>query len=240
MTDGLSTADLGRPDLKLALAQHAAYVAALEQCGLAVTSLPPDNNYPDSTFVEDPAVLLPDAAVITRPGAPSRRGETAAIEQALTVHFDLLHHIESPGTLDGGDIMAVGGHYFIGLSERTNAAGAAQLIDIVQEHGLTGATISLAAGLHLKSSVAYLENRTLVATGSLIQHRDFAGYNLIEIPGDEAYAANCLWINGTVLVAAGFPRTVEALQKAGFAVIPLDVSEFRKLDGGLSCLSLRF
>lgn len=240
MADGLTTANLGPPDLELAWTQHMAYVYALMQCGLNVTALHPFDCFPDCTFIEDPAVLLPDAAVITRPGAESRRGETAQVEHALRRFFDTIHHIEAPGTLDGGDVMSVGTHYFIGLSERTNQAGASQLLDILKHQGLSGSTVPLESGLHLKSSVACLDDRVLLVSGPLAEHPAFSAYEHIVVPPEEAYAANALWLNGKVLLAAGCPKTTASIKQQGCPVISLDVSEFRKLDGGLSCLSLRF
>ncbi len=240
MIHGLTTAGLGKPDYARALDQHAAYTQALRDCGLEVTVLPADEAHPDSTFIEDTALLVPGCAVITRPGAPSRRGETAAVEAALAAFFDDIARITAPGTVDAGDIMAVGSHYFIGLSQRTNREGAAQMTAILEKHGLSASTVSLHGFLHLKSGVAYLENDTLVAAGEFIDHPAFRRFRILTVDDDERYAANCLWVNGRVLVAEGFPATRRRIERAGFETIALDVSEFRKVDGGLSCLSLRF
>jgi dimethylargininase len=237
---GLTTAGLGRPDLGKALAQHAAYRLALEECGLEVTVLDPDDGYPDSTFVEDTAVLTTECAIIMRPGAASRRGEVAWMEQTLRGFYDDVARIQEPGTADGGDIMMVGKHFYIGLSGRTSADGARQIIQILASHGMSGSTIPLQNLLHLKSAVAYLEDGNLVATGDLLGLSDFAGFSVVPVDEDERYAANCLWLNGTVLVASGYPKTRQAIEAHGYKTIALDVSEYRKLDGGLSCLSLRF
>lgn len=240
MVHGLTSAGLGKPDFVLALAQHAAYVEVLRACGLDVTVLEADNDYPDSTFIEDTALLVPGCAVITRPGAPSRRGETAAVEEALKSFFDTITHIGAPGTVDAGDIMMVGSHFFIGLSRRTNPEGAAQMTAILEKHGWTASTVPLGDFLHLKSGVACLENNTLVAAGEFVAHPVFGNYRLLAVDDEERYAANCLWVNGRVLVAEGFPGTRRLLEEAGFETIAVAVSEFRKIDGGLSCLSLRF
>jgi dimethylargininase len=240
MVDGLTSAGLGTPDQAKTLVQHAAYIQALESCGLRVTVLPPDEAFPDSTFVEDTALVTSACAIITRPGAVSRRGETAAIEQALARFYPDIERIVLPGTVDAGDIMMVGEHHYIGSSQRTNAEGAAQVIAILEAHGLTGSTVPLKHILHLKSASAYLENNRMALAGELIGRPEFSGFDVIPVDDDEAYAANCLWINGRVLVAAGFPKMRRAIEACGYQTIPLDMSEFRKLDGGLSCLSLRF
>ncbi|MCX7553111.1 arginine deiminase family protein [Marinicella sp. S1101] len=240
MLNGLSTAGLGPPDYHLALEQHQNYIKALQKCGLAVTILPPDEAYPDACFVEDAAVLTANCAIITRPGAASRRGEVAAIEQAVAEFYPQLEYIQAPGTLDGGDVMMVGKHFYIGLSERTNAAGATQLFSILQAHGMDGSTVALDHLLHLKTGVSYIENNHLVVGDEMNDKPEFAAFKRITVTADEAYAANCIWVNDRVIIPAGFPRSQAALVAAGYEVIAVDVSEFEKLDGGLSCLSLRF
>jgi dimethylargininase len=240
MVDGLTTAGLGPPLYDKAVEQHAAYVEALKSLGLEVTVLDPDEDYPDSTFVEDVALLTPKCAIVTRPGAPSRRGETAAIESALKQFYLTIEKIEPPGTVDAGDIMKVGLHFYIGLSERTNEPGARQIIGILEKHGMTGSTVPLKEVLHLKSGVAYLENNNMVIAGEFVDRPEFSKFNLIEVSEGEGYAANCIWVNGSVLFAAGRPKTQRSIEAAGYDTVVLDVSEFRKLDGGLSCLSLRF
>ena len=152
----------------------------------------------------------------------------------------MVEEIKEPGTLEAGDVMMVGSHYFIGLSERTNAQGACQLISILNKYGMTGSAVSLKNVLHLKSGVSYLENNNLLVTGEFKYHPEFQKYNLILIDGEEKYAANSLWINNNVLVPQGFPITKSKIEVLGYQTIEVDVSEFRKLDGGLSCLSLRF
>jgi len=237
---GITTAGLGVPDYQLALKQHRAYGDTLTELGLTVITLPPDDRYPDSTFVEDTALLTPKCAIIMRPGAPARRGETTDIEKVVAEFFGTVARIEPPGTADAGDIMMVGNHYYIGLSQRTNEHGAAQIINVLKSHGMTGSTVAFEQTLHLKSGVAYLENNTMLAAGEFRARPEFKRYKLIPVDDDELYAANSLWLNGTVLVAAGYPKTERAIRAAGYETVVLDVSEFRKLDGGLSCLSLRF
>ena len=155
MIDGISTAGLGLPDYDLACRQHADYVAALENCGLVVTVLPADQEFPDSTFVEDTAVMLPNAVILTRPGALSRRGEVLEIRPTLEALVGNISMIQSPGTLEGGDVMMVDTHFYIGLSERTNEAGARQMITILESYGLTGSMVALDEMLHLKSCLLY-------------------------------------------------------------------------------------
>ena len=240
MVDGLTSANLGKPNFEIALSQHKAYTNALKECGLEVIVLPPDDQYPDSTFVEDTALLTPHCAIIMNPGAPSRRGEIKSIEATLGNYFSKLERVQPPGTADAGDIMMVGTHFFIGLSERTNLEGARQIIQIIEKHEMTGITIPVGDSLHLKSGVGYIENNTLVATGGFIERSEFSNFTIVKVDEDESYAANCLWINNTVLTAAGFSKTKELIAHKGYRIVILDMSEFRKIDGGLSCLSLRF
>ena len=237
---GITTSGLGPPDYQKALQQHRGYIQALQDCGLEVIVLEPDEDYPDSTFVEDPALITPKGAIITNPGAPSRKGEIKEIKEILQDYFSNLKEIREPGTVEGGDVMRVGSIYFIGLSERTNQEGANQLINILEGFGLSGTVVELEKVLHLKTGVSYLEEGTLLAAGEFLSRAEFKKYQILEISPAESYAANSLWVNGTVLVPAGFPQTEEKIQYAGYRTKVVDVSEFRKMDGGLSCLSLRF
>ena len=240
---GLTTADLGRPIFRRALEQHDAYCHALESCGLELIRLEPDEQLPDSTFVEDTAVLTPRGAIITRPGALTRVSEIEAIESVLRRHFDALHSIKAPGTLDGGDICEAGQHFFIGISRRTNEAGAQQLATWLESLGYSSSLIDirgLSNILHLKSGIACLGGRRLVVIEALRDREEFSEYQRICLNPAEDYAANCVLVNGKVLIAAGFTETDETLKQMGFETIPLEMSEFQKMDGGLSCLSLRF
>jgi dimethylargininase len=240
LAKGLSTAGLGFPDFEKALAQHEAYANALRACGVELTILAADEDYPDSVFIEDTAVLSEKMAVITRPGAPSRRGEEAVVIEALSLFYDHLEYIIAPGTLEGGDVLRAGDRFFIGISARTNEAGARQLALILQSVGYEATLVPLRHVLHLKTGIAYLEDNRLLAHGEFANHRQLEQFEIIPVIDREAYAANSLWVNGRVLVPAGFPLTKKAVECSGYETVPLDVSEFRKLDGGLSCLSLRF
>ena len=243
MVDGITSApELGKPDYELALKQHDAYIEALKKCGVEVTVLEADERYPDSCFVEDPAVITRKCAIITNPGAPSRNGEKDEIIGAVRKFFkdEDIEYITAPGTLEGGDVMMVGDHFYVGRSARTNAEGIRQFIEILERHGLTGSEVPLEKVLHLKTGVNYIENNNMLVSGEIIDKPDFAKYNKIVIPEEEAYAANCIWVNDTVIVPANFPAVEKAVRDAGYEVILVDTSEYRKLDGGLSCLSLRF
>jgi len=240
MIHGLTNANLGIPDYAKALHQHEVYVQALIDCGLRVTELELDEKYPDSTFVEDSALLTPRCAIIMNPGAISRRGEIINMKREIKNFFTDIEEVHSPGTVEGGDIMMVGNHHYIGLSDRTNIDGAEQVIHLLQTYGLTASVVDLKNVLHLKTGLAYLENNQLVATGEFLSNPVCKRFNIIEISDDEAYAANCIWINDKVLVPQGYPGAMQKIEEMGYTIIEVDVSEFRKLDGGLSCLSLRF
>jgi dimethylargininase len=237
---GLTSAELGRPDYDKALDQHNNYIKALEDCGLDVLVLEADENYPDSVFVEDVALLTAKCAVITNLGAASRKGEIMEMEYVLSKYFRNIEKIQIPGTVEAGDIMMVEDHFYIGLSQRTNEEGASQMIDCLIKYGYTGSTVTLKEMLHLKTGLSYLENKNMLVAGEFVKHPEFRKFNRLLIDRNESYAANSLWINNKVLVPAGNPKTKAMIEKAGFEVLIVDVSEFRKLDGGLSCLSLRF
>lgn len=240
MDQGISSNQLGKPDHQKALIQHQAYVAALEKCGLSVTTLEPSEDLPDSVFVEDTALLTSKCAVVTNPGAPSRNAEPMKIEPAFHGYYSEIFRIVAPGTLDAGDVMMAGTHFFIGVSDRTNREGAEQLADILKKFSFTSTILDVGDALHLKTSVSYVENNVLLATAVMANRPEFQSYDILLIPDEECYAANSLWINDTVLVPAGFPKTLGAIESAGFRTCVLEMSEFMKLDGGLSCLSLRF
>ncbi|MCI5535177.1 MAG: arginine deiminase family protein [Lentihominibacter sp.] len=241
--DGITSApELGQPIYEKALAQHEKYIEALKKCGVEVTVLEADERYPDSCFVEDPALITRKCAIITNPGAASRNGEKDEIIGAVRKFFpeDKIEYIKDPGTLEGGDVMMVGDTFYVGLSARTNAEGIRQLGEILNKYGLECVQVPLEKVLHLKTGVNYLENNNMLVSGEFIDKPEFAKYNKIVIPEEEAYAANCIWVNGTVIVPEGYPAVLKAVQDAGYETLVVDTSEFRKIDGGLSCLSLRF
>lgn len=235
---GQTTATLGAPDFAKALAQHDAYVATLRELGLEVTVLDALPDYPDAHYVEDTAVVTPHVAVITLPGHPSRQGEQESIAAVLADHRPLAR-IAAPGAIDGGDVLMCGNHFFIGISERTNAAGAAQLADILAGHGHTASTVPVAAGLHFKSSVNEV-GEALLVTSDFLNRPELSGHECLAVPAGEEYAGNVLGINDHLLVPAGFPGVHGLLEGRGHKLVVLEMSEMQKMDGGLTCLSLRF
>ncbi len=241
---GLTTsAAQGPPDRAFTLQQHAAYCDALRGCGLELTVLDADERYPDGTFVEDTAVVAARVAVATRPGAPSRAGEVGEVASTLARLRPDLASISPPGTLDGGDVCQVEEHFLIGISQRTNEAGAKQLADILARHGYSASLIDIRNHptlLHLKSGIAYLGEHRFTVSADAASLDLPQGYETIVVDPVEAYAANCVRVNDTVLVASGFPRLAGQLDALGYSVRTLEVSEFQKMDGGLSCLSIRF
>jgi dimethylargininase len=241
--DGLTSRGQGKPDLDLALEQHAAYCNALEESGLNLTKLKPNSQFPDSTFVEDTAILTSHRAILTRPGAVSRRGEVSRIKPIITQFYPSLHTIQPPGTLDGGDICHAGEHFFIGISERTNEEGAQQLADLLDQDGYTSSFVDIRgidSLLHLKSGVAYIGDHRLVLVEVLEELSTFHNFEIIPVDPDENYAANCVRVNDFILLAAGYSILEMKISKLGCPVISLEMTEFQKMDGGLSCLSLRF
>jgi dimethylargininase len=240
---GLTTGTSGAPNLEKALEQHGRYCDALRSAGLTVTTLEADARHPDSTFVEDTAVLTDRVVILTRPGAESRRGEVSSIREALSGFYASFQSITPPGTVDGGDICAADRHVFIGVSRRTNQEGARQLAGFLAQEGFTSSYVDirgLGAILHLKSGVAYLGDNRLILIEALADRDVFGGYDVVRIDASETYAANCVRVNDCVLIAEGYPEILKAVRRLGARVIPLEMSEFRKMDGGLSCLSLRF
>lgn len=241
LINGLTSAKLGKPDYPKALEQHNNYIQALQQCDVDITILQPVEHFPDSVFVEDTALCTPYCVIITRPGAESRRQEAELIEPAVTRFFpNTVEKIIAPATVEAGDIMIVGNHYYIGLSARTNQEGANQVIVILAKYGLTGSVVRCENVLHLKTGLSYLENNNLLAAGEFITHPEFGHLNIIAIPPEESYAANCIWVNGKIIMPAGFPITKAKITALGYQVIEVDISEYQKIDGGLSCMSLRF
>jgi len=245
--DGLTTVDLGIPHFDQVLRQHARYCDALRECGLELTILDLDLRHPDSTFVEDAAILTPNAAIFTRPGASSRQGEVAAIRPLVERFYSRTFSIDPPGTVDGGDICEAEDHFFIGISHRTNEEGARQLAGHLNGVGYTASTVdirSMTTILHLKSGISYIGDNFLVVMDEMADNpqfnSEFARFNMLRVSAAESYAANCVRVNNRVLVAEGFPQLHTELMARGFSPFVLNMSEFQKMDGGLSCLSLRF
>jgi dimethylargininase len=236
---GLTTAKLGEPSFDLVLAQHKAYTEALSALGLHVIVLEAEPDYPDAYFCEDTAVVTPDVAVITNPGAVSRRGEVDTIEPVLA-RYRPTTRIRPPGTVDGGDVLMIDRHFLIGLSERTNREGAEQLGQILESYGCTWTAIPVGKGLHLKSSVNYIGRDILLVSNDFAERDEIKWFDKVVVDDNESYAANTLWVNDCLFVARGFPKTRRQLEGRDFKVQELDVSEMRKMDGGLTCLSLRF
>ncbi|MDX2448693.1 MAG: hypothetical protein QNK29_15995 [Desulfobacterales bacterium] len=236
---GLTTSLLGTPSFPLVEEQHNAYIEILGKLGIEVMILDTQPDYPDAYFVEDTAVVTPEVAVITIPGAISRQGEQASIEPVLS-RFRKIENIQAPGTVDGGDVLMVGNYIFIGISDRTNVEGARQLGTILGSHGYAWDTIPVGDGLHLKSSINYVGKNTLILTAPFQHLNLFEPYNKIVLDDTETYAANTLWINDSLIMPKGYPITKKQLSVLNQPIVELDVSEVAKMDGGLTCLSLRF
>lgn len=234
---GITTSNLGKPDFEKALEQHAAYCDALERCGVELIILEADERYPDGCFVEDTAVINSKVAVISHPGAATRLGEEVEIARVLS-KYRKLETIEFPGTLEGGDILRAENHYYIGLSGRTNREGADQLAAILSEQGFTSSEIKVEAGLHLKSDIAYLGKGNFISTPVFAKMAHTT--NTVILEKDESYSANCLPVNDFILIPKGFPKSKAKIAELGYNIIELEMSEFRKMDGGLTCLSLLF
>ena len=227
-------------DVELAQRQHLRYMRALAECGVAVTTLPADEACPDCVFVEDTAVVIGRTAVVTRPGAPSRRAETHAIAVALDAWVDVIPMIE-PATLDGGDVMRVGDRIFVGRSARTNDDGIAQLVAAFAPQGYTAIPVELPPQvLHLKCVVSPLGGDRILLADDSIPAAAFGSVQVVSVAVEEAYAANCVAIGDHVIVPEGFPHTHAALAAAGFTVHEVPCSEVRKADGSLTCQSIIF
>ncbi len=240
VTEGIGSERLGKPDYENALKQHNAYVSALEKTGVEVTVLEALEEFPDSCFVEDTAVLTDRMAILCNPAAASRNGEKFPMHETLKGFFDKVELIVEPGTVDGGDVMMVGDYFYVGLSDRTNEEGGRQFLEHLRKYNYDGELVPLKEMLHLKTGLAYLENNNLLIAGEFLKDSRFDKFEQLEIPADESYAANCIWMNGYILVPQGYPKVKQAIADKGYKIIELDTSEFKKLDGGLSCLSLRF
>lgn len=240
VTQGLAAVDRGRPSFDGVAREHAMYVLALEEAGVAVEILPPLEAYPDSVFVEDTALVFPHAAIVLRPGAPTRSKEAAEIAPALTARFDRVLHLNE-GMVDGGDVLATPRGVFIGHSARTNAQGAEALIALLADIGLTGVAVTTPPGvLHFKSDCSLLDETTILVTPGLAASGVFEGFRVIVTPHAEEAAANAVRVNDRVLLSDAYPRTADLLAKSGYKLAPLPTQEVAKIDAGLSCMSLRW
>jgi dimethylargininase len=224
-------------DLTLAQEQHAAYERALEAIGFTIERLPIEADNPDSVFVEDTAVVLPEIAIITRPGAASRRGETASVAAALR-RYRSLSAIEEPAMLDGGDILRIGKRLFAGRSARTNEAGIGQLRKIVETFGYDVEPVPVTACLHLKSAVTQVSDVAVLLNRKWIDASCFRRFETIDVDDAEPQAANALFVRGRVMFPRAFPRTRERLERTGIAIDTVDASELAKAEGGLTCCSI--
>ena len=226
-------------DLDKARAQHRTYEQLLETLGARVLSLPAEPDLPDSMFVEDPAIVLDELAVILPLGTEARRREAPSLAQALA-KFRKLEYVLLPGTLEGGDVLRIGRKLFAGVSARSNAEGIRQLAALLTPHGYEIAAVPVTGCLHLKSAVTCLGRNTLLANRAWFDTAPLAGYDWIDVAPDEPHAANALALGGTVIFPASFPRTRTCLEARGFRVAPLDISELQKAESGLTCSSLLF
>lgn len=241
ITDGLRAVDTGAPDLALFKQHHADYVDALRSTGAEVTLLDALEDYPDSVFVEDAALCLAEGAVIMRPGAPSRLGEAAEMAPVLARFYDDIRTITDPHYIEGGDILTTETEILVGTSDRTTSGGIDALRAAVADWGYTVREVATPPGvLHFKTDCSLLDEETILATERLDASGCFEGYRVIHTGEGEEAAANSIRFNELVIMPAGFPRTAEALDKAGYTVREVGNSEAAKLDGGMSCLSLRF
>lgn len=224
-------------DLNIARAQHHTYVNALRELGCDVIELPPEADFPDSVFVEDTAFILPEVAVITRPGADSRKPETESIMRALSPLMKLVR-VREPATVDGGDVLVLGKNIYIGLSTRSNQEAIHQLNGLLCEYRYTVTGIQLNDCLHLKSAVSRVDDKTLLINTNWVDTSHFADYDLIEIDPSEPYAANCLPVGEAIIFPTAFPKTRARLEERGYRVVAVDVSELAKAEGAVTCCSL--
>lgn len=224
-------------DLALARAQHSAYERCLQELGCEVQRVAPAPDHPDAVFIEDTAVVVPELAVVTRPGAPSRRAETAVVASALAVYRELAA-IEAPATLDGGDVLRVGRAIYVGRSARSNAAGMAQLGRLLAPFGYTVHGVALTDCLHLKTAVTEVAEDTLLVNPDWVNPAVFNGLEIIQVDRSEPFAANALRIGDATIHAASWQRTREKLEHRGVRVVPVDASEIAKAEGGVTCCSV--
>jgi dimethylargininase len=235
----LSFIDRQPIDLKIAETQHRGYEKLLETVGARVISLPAEPDLPDSMFVEDPAIVLDELAVIMPLGTESRRPEGASLARALAPYRQLAH-VTLPGTMEGGDILRIGRKLYAGRSSRTNEEGIRQLRALLEPYDYEVIAVPVTGCLHLKSAVTALGPDTLLANRAWFDSAPFAGYSWMDVSRDEPHAANALAVFDNVIFPESFPQTLERIASAGFKVLPLDISELQKAESGLTCSSLIF
>jgi dimethylargininase len=226
-------------DLAKAIQQHHNYEATLAELGANVVSLPAEDQLPDSVFVEDPAIVLDEVAVITRMGAEIRRPEAPSLAAALS-RFRELKWMQEPATLEGGDVVRIGKTLYVGVSRRTNRPGIAQLADLIGAFGYSVVPVPVHGCLHLKTACCSLGGQTVLANRELFDSEAFAGIEIVDVPASEPWAADVLEVDGTVLESAQFPETCALLERRGFRVKRLDVSELHKAEAGVTCMSILF
>jgi len=238
---GLRAVDIGAPDLATFQQQHADYVNALRSTGAQVSVLEAMEDFPDSVFVEDAALCLPEGAILMRPGAPSRLGEAAEISPHLAALYSEVLHISGDGFIEGGDILTTGREILVGLSARTNIAGVEEFNRLVERWGYRVRVVDTPPGvLHFKTDCSLLDEETILSTKKLAASGCFSGYKVVYVADGEEASANAIRFNNLVVMPAGFFRTQERLIKAGYEVCEIGNTEAAKIDGGMSCLSLRF
>ena len=241
VTRGLRADDRGDPSYDGVVREHDAYVAALRAAGVEVTVLPPLEAFPDSVFVEDPALVFTEGAILLRPGADARTGEVVEIGPALREIFDTVLELPSPGFADGGDVLLTPKGVMIGLSARTDRVGAEALLACLRQLGHDGSIVGTPAGvLHFKTDCSLLDEDSVFSTRRLARSGVFDGFRQILVPEGEEAAANALRVNDVVLVASAFPRTIAMLDGLGYKVVPIETTEIGRVDAGLSCMSLRW
>jgi dimethylargininase len=233
---------IGREPINVAMAhlQHIDYIAGLQGLGVQVVELPAEPTLPDSVFVEDTVLLFDELAVMTRPGAASRRAEVASIEAAFSKYRELIAHIAEPGTLDGGDVLRVGKRVFVGLSKRSNQAAIDQLTEILTPYGYSVTAVPMHDCLHLKSAVTALSDDTVLINPDWVDVSYFSGYRQMSVAQSEPHAANVVRIGDAILMPSSFPATQALIQAAGFTVHTVDVSELQKAEGAVTCCSVLF
>ncbi|WP_299352887.1 arginine deiminase-related protein [uncultured Shimia sp.] len=241
VTDGLRAEDQGDPSADVFRSEHASYVAALRATGAEVEVLPADERFPDSVFIEDAALCLKGQAIVLRPGAETRLGEAAALRPDLTRIMTGVIDLQTEGFVDGGDILCSDHEVMVGLSARTDRTGAEDLGPIVSDLGYKLRILETPADiLHFKTESSLLDAETILATPKLSASGCFDDYRVIHTAEGEDLAANAIRVNDTVFLSSGNPRTADALDKAGYKVVVLDTTQATLVDGGLSCMSLRF